>query len=280
MSHLLRRHAPITGEGWQRIDDEARARLVPSLGARRLVDFEGPQGWTYSATNLGRVTPLDRSLVDGVQASVRRVLPLVELVVPFTVSREELRAGDRGADDVDFDLLDQAARRLARVENAAVFHGWEAAGITGILEASPHDPLEHRGGSEAFVALIARGVERLLRDGIDGPYGVALGEEMWSEVVESSESGGYPVRRHLEEITEGPTVWAPGLRQAVLSSLRGGDFLFESGQDISIGYTSHDAVEVQLYLEETFSFRVATPEAAIALTRPPARARRGAKPRA
>jgi uncharacterized linocin/CFP29 family protein len=49
-------------------------------------------------------------------------------------------------------------------------------------------------------------------------------------------------------------------------SLRGGDFIFESGQDLSIGYDSHDAADVQLYIEESFSFRVATPEAAVALT--------------
>jgi uncharacterized linocin/CFP29 family protein len=51
-------------------------------------------------------------------------------------------------------------------------------------------------------------------------------------------------------------------------SLRGGDFLFESGQDLSIGYQSHDEDSVQLYMEESFSFRVATPEAAITLTGP------------
>ena len=45
-------------------------------------------------------------------------------------------------------------------------------------------------------------------------------------------------------------------------SLRGGDFLFESGQDLSIGYDHHDAELVHLYLEESFTFRVATPEAA------------------
>ena len=49
-------------------------------------------------------------------------------------------------------------------------------------------------------------------------------------------------------------------------SLRGGDFLFESGQDLSIGYDSHDADVVRLYLEQSFSFHVATPEAAVALT--------------
>jgi uncharacterized linocin/CFP29 family protein len=51
----------------------------------------------------------------------------------------------------------------------------------------------------------------------------------------------------------------------VVVSLRGGDFLFESGQDLSLGYDHHDSAHVHLYLEESFSFRVATPEAAVAL---------------
>ena len=78
-------------------------------------------------------------------------------------------------------------------------------------------------------------------------------------------SGGYPLLDHLREIVGGPIVWAPGVHGAVLLSLRGGDFLFQSGQDLSIGYDHHDADTVQLYLEESFSFRVATPEAAVAL---------------
>ena len=48
-------------------------------------------------------------------------------------------------------------------------------------------------------------------------------------------------------------------------SMRGGDFVFECGQDLSIGYDSHDNEVVRLYLEESFSFHVATPEAAVAL---------------
>jgi uncharacterized linocin/CFP29 family protein len=49
-------------------------------------------------------------------------------------------------------------------------------------------------------------------------------------------------------------------------SQRGGDFLFEAGEDLSIGYDRHDLDTVDLYLVESFTFRVATPEAAVALT--------------
>jgi uncharacterized linocin/CFP29 family protein len=40
------------------------------------------------------------------------------------------------------------------------------------------------------------------------------------------------------------------------------------GQDLSIGYEAHDERVVRLSLEESFSFRVTTPEAAVALRRP------------
>jgi len=60
-------------------------------------------------------------------------------------------------------------------------------------------------------------------------------------------------------------VWAPGVEGGVVLSLRGGDFQFESGQDLSIGYLDHDADVVRLYIEESFSFRVLEPDAAVTL---------------
>ena len=85
-------------------------------------------------------------------------------------------------------------------------------------------------------------------------------------MVETSEHGGYPLFDHVRKILGGPVVWAPGVRGGVVLSLRGGDFLFESGQDLAVGYDHHDGRDVNLYLEQSFSFRVATPEAAVALT--------------
>jgi uncharacterized linocin/CFP29 family protein len=40
------------------------------------------------------------------------------------------------------------------------------------------------------------------------------------------------------------------------------------GQDVSIGYSSHSDTAVRLYLQETFTFRVLTTEAAVALAPP------------
>ncbi|HJZ34649.1 MAG TPA: family 1 encapsulin nanocompartment shell protein [Solirubrobacterales bacterium] len=266
MNHLLRGHAPLTDSNWKLLDDEARDRLAGPLAARRLVDFVGPKGWEHSSTNLGRVEPVEVG-EEGVKALQRRVLPLVEVRVDFTVSRSEMRDDDRGAVDVDLESLDLAAHQIAIAENSAVFNGWAKAGIQGVLESSPFEPEPLGASADSYTRSVARAVEGLREAGVEGPYGLALGPDEYIKVIETAEHGGYPLFDHLRKILDGgQIVWAPGLSGAVAMSLRGGDFLFESGQDLSIGYDHHDAEQVHLYLEETFSFIVATPEAAAPLS--------------
>jgi uncharacterized linocin/CFP29 family protein len=266
MNHLLRGHAPLTDSNWKLLDDEARDRLAGPLAARRLVDFVGPRGWEHSSTNLGRVESVEVG-EEGVKALQRRVLPLVEVRVDFTVSRAEMRDDDRGAVDVDLESLDLAAHQIAIAENSAVFNGWAKAGIQGVVESSPFEPEPLGASADAYPRSVARAIEGLREAGVEGPYGLALGPDEYIKVIETAEHGGYPLFDHLRKILDGgQIVWAPGLSGAVAVSLRGGDFVFESGQDLSIGYDHHDAEQVHLYLEETFSFIVATPEAAAPLS--------------
>jgi uncharacterized linocin/CFP29 family protein len=264
-NHLLRSQAPISDSNWRLVDEEARERLAPALAARRLVEFSGPHGWDHSATNLGRVVALPDAPCDGIASQQRRVLPLVEVRAEFGLSRSELRGDDRGAADVDLAPLDQAAHRMAVAENKAVFHGWRAASITGIAEASPHQGLTLGETPDNYPRPVASAVQQLLEVGVGGPYALALGSDEYKRVAETAEHGGYPLLDHLGKILDGPVVWALGVKGAVVMSLRGGDFLFESGQDLSVGYLDHDRELVQLYLEQSFSFRVATPEAAVPL---------------
>lgn len=265
MNHLLRAHAPISETGWEQIDSEARERLAPALAARRLVEFVGPLGWEHSATNLGRTRALAGSPADGVSGLQREVLSLIELRADFAVSRAELRDLDRGAQDADLDALDAAAHRLASAENSAVLRGWPDA-IRGVGEVSPHDGGSLGSAPESYPKLVAAAVSELRNAGVAGPYGLALAPDPYRLAVQTAEHGGALLSEHLETILGGgPIVWTPGIEGGVVLSMRGGDFILECGQDLSVGYDSHDGDEVRLYLQESFSFRVLTPEAAIVL---------------
>jgi uncharacterized linocin/CFP29 family protein len=263
-SHLLRELAPVTATAWEQIESDVQSRLQAHLAARKLVDFEGPLGWDHSATNTGRSRTIP-GLSSGLIASQRTVLPLIEARVDFALSRRDLDDVERGARDIDLSALDAAARHLALCENRSVFHGYEAAGIVGMTEASSHDPVALDADVDRYPAAVARAVDVLRQSGIGGPYGLAIAPDLYTELIESTEHGGYPLFDHLREILEGAVVWAPGISGGVVMSQRGGDFRFECGQDLAIGYTAHDATTVDLYLEESYTFRVLEPDAAVAL---------------
>ncbi|MFP4513758.1 MAG: family 1 encapsulin nanocompartment shell protein, partial [Acidimicrobiales bacterium] len=196
---------------------------------------------------------------------LRQLQPLVEVRTELELVRAELDAVERGAPDPDLDPVAQAARRLALAEDAAVFDGYSAAGIVGIAEASPHESIPISSDYEEYPHSVAKAVSRLRLDGVEGPYGIALGPRCYQGVMETTQRGGYPVLQHVREILGGPVVWAPSANGAIVVSLRGGDFELVVGQDTSIGYRSHTESTVALYLEESFTFRAIGPEAGIAL---------------
>jgi uncharacterized linocin/CFP29 family protein len=268
MDLLKRELAPVLPEAWGQIDDEARRVLELHLAGRKLVDFSGPHGWKCGAVNTGRLELIDRGLAPDVPTAVRVVQPLVEIRSPFKLPILELDYTGRGANDLDLDPVIDAAKRVARAEDSAIFHGWKPAQITGIIEASPHAPVKVRSVLE-WPRAIAHAKEVLRSAGATGPYALALGAASYDELSVDTEDG-YPLRRRIEgTLIDGPLVWAPALRGgAVLLSTRGGDFELTVGQDLSIGYTSHSRDIVELYVTESFTFRVLEEKAAIFLERP------------
>jgi uncharacterized linocin/CFP29 family protein len=264
MNDLLRQHAPITEEAWREIDAEATRTLKTQLAARRLVDFKGPKGWSRSAVSIGRTIPLSPSLGEGVDARKRLVQPLIEIRIPFEVSREELEAIGRGASDPDLDPVRNAARAAAVAEDRAIFQGYHPGEIEGLFSASAARALTIPDDFAKYPDVVAEATNRLRREGVDGPYAIALGPRCYAGLTRSTDRG-YPVINHVRQLVDGPIVWAPAADGAIVLSLRGGDFELTVGQDFSIGYLSHTGGSVLLYLQESFTFRVLSPEAAVPL---------------
>jgi uncharacterized linocin/CFP29 family protein len=267
MDHLRRELAPISSEAWARIDEEASRTLRHFLVGRALVDFSGPRGWAHSAEPLGRVGPSVAAPAEGVIAHLRTMQPLLELRTPFELSLDELDAADRGADP-DLNPLIDAARRAALAEDSIVFHGHEAAGIAGIGPASPHDPLDISDDYDEYPGVVARAVASLRREGVQGPFAIALGPRCYTGVIETTEHGGYPVLEHIRLILGGPILWAPAVDGAVVMSTRGGDYELVCGQDFAIGYGTQANENVELYFEETLTLLVHDDRAAVALRYP------------
>jgi uncharacterized linocin/CFP29 family protein len=263
MNNLHRELAPVSAEAWAQIEAETARTLKRYIAGRRVVDVHGPDGLSAAAVGTGHQAGIDPPAA-GVQARLRSVLPLVELRVPFTLSREQIDDVARGAQDSDWQPARSAARQIAHAEDQAVFAGYPAAGIAGIVPGASNPPLILPAEIADYPVAFAQAVGALRAAGVNGPYTAVLSAEAYTAVSEASHHG-YPVIRHLQNVLDGELIWAPAITGAVVLTSRGGDFSMHLGQDFSIGYLSHTAAEVTLYLQETFTFQLLTAEAAVAL---------------
>src|SRR5246127_2837856 len=140
MNNLYRDLAPITEEAWTEIELEATRTFKRHIAGRRVVDVSEPGGPTTAAISTGRLQDV-KAPTDGVIAQLRASKPLVRLRVPFKLSRVEIDNVERGSQDSDWDPVKEAAKKLAFVEDRAIFEGYKAAEIEGIRQATSNPVL-------------------------------------------------------------------------------------------------------------------------------------------
>ena len=167
--------------------------------------------------------------------------------------------------DPDWQPVKDAAKKIAFAEDRAVFDGYAQAQITGVGPASTNPGLTLPAEIRAYPDVVSKALSQLRLAGVAGPYSLLLSADAWTAVSETSDHG-YPIREHLARLLDGDIIWAPAIDGALLLSGRGGDYELRLGQDLSIGYLSHDAERVELYFVESFTFSVYTTEASVSIT--------------
>ena len=266
MNNLHRELAPISDAAWAQIEEETSRTFKRYLAGRRVVDVQGPGGFGLSAVGTGHLRTI-AAPADGIVARQRQVKALVEIRVPFELDREEIDDVERGSNDSDWQPAKDAARQIAFAEDGAIFEGYSAAGIGGIRQGTSNPIMVLPADVRAYPEAIAQALSRLRLVGVNGPYAVLLGADAYTALAETSDHG-YPVLEHVKRLVNDQIVWAPAIAGAFVLTTRGGDFGLYIGQDVSIGYSTHNDTAVRLYLQETFTFLLLTSEAVVALSPP------------
>ena len=262
MDILRKSLAPISDAAWEEINETSVEVLTAALSGRKFVDVEGPKGWDYAALSTGRIqVPANQK--GAVKYGTHQVMPLVEARIPFELNIWELDNVARGAEDIDLDALEDAARELAKFEENAIYEGFKAGQIEGLKQSSDYDPIPFPQAGEEIAGTVATAISQLKANAIEGPYSLILNTEKWQKV--HAHLKGYPLRRQLESLLGGNIIMAPYVKDSYLVSERGGDFRLVLGQDLSIGYESHNNKTVQLYFTESFTFQVIDPAAVLVL---------------
>lgn len=263
MNLLKRELAPISNEAWEAIDAEASRVLRTALSARKFVDVAGPFGPDFTSINLGHLDLPGRTLDQGIEYGVYRVQPLMEIRIPFELNIWDLDDILRGAEDPDLQNLEDAARKAAACEDRIVFEGNTDARIVGLGQSPVHEPIPLAATEASFIKGISRAMLALQDMAVEGPYALVAGKHPWQSLTAFTD--GYPLRRQVERLIEGPVIYSPVIHDAYLVSLRGGDFRLTLGQDFGLGYLGHDSEVVRLYLTESFSFQALEPAAIVTL---------------
>jgi uncharacterized linocin/CFP29 family protein len=264
MNNLHRELAPISDAAWEQIEEETTRTLKRYLAGRRFADISSAGGPTLAGVATGHLKGI-AAPGEGVIARQREAKPVVELRVPFELSRQQIDDVERGSEDSDWQPAKDAAKTLAFAEDRAIFDGYPAASIQGIRESTSNPIHSLPADVRDYPDAIAQALTQLRLVGVNGPYTVLMGANEYTLLRETRDHG-YPILEHVKRLIDGQIIWAPATSGAFVLSTRGGDFEITLGKDVSIGYLSHTDTAVRLYLEEAFTFRVLTSESSVALS--------------
>lgn len=264
MDILRKELAPITAAAWKEIEEQIKKGLSNYLTARKFVDIDGPNGFDFGAVSTGRLTMPRNKTKEDVSYGIRSVLPLVEARKAFTLDQWELDNVDRGAMDIDLESLEKATKQMASFEETVIYKGLKNAGIKGLAEYNHNPPAILPSSPEDIIKFVGAQINVLQRNSVEGPYSMVINEKYWLDLINMVDN--YPILKQLKDIMGGQVIVNDHIDNSFLVSERGGDFELTIGQDVSVGYDSHDAKKVKLYLTESFTFRVLSPEAVVVFT--------------
>lgn len=264
MDLLKKSLAPITEAAWNEISEQTKKFLNIYLTGRKFIDIDGPNGPEMAGVSTGHLSIPSGNESGGVNYGIREFLPLTEIRKPFELDLWELDNIDRGSEDADIDPLEAAVKDLALFEEKAIYQGFKEGKIKGLEQSAQNKPVALPDDPNEFLNTLSAQLLSLQRDGVKGPYTIVLKDKKWQQLVTLAK--GYPVLKELKEIIQGQIIVNYSNDNSYLVSEQGGDYQLTLGQDISIGYDGHTTEKVKLYLTESFTFQVFSPEAVRVLT--------------
>lgn len=261
MNLLRKEFAPVSEAAWQEINTLAKETLQANLSARKFVSVDGPRGIDYTSVSLGRLAVPNKQKNGGVQYGVNKILPLVEARISFPLEIWELDNIDRGAKDISLEAITDAARKMAAFEEDVVYNGFKEGGVIGLNQIASKNMVAMSMDMDSVVDAVSEALARLRKDGIDTAADLVAGPALWKFLAHVFPGG--TLGDIVKKQTGGSLIYSEAVDGAILVAARGGDTELTVGQDFAVGYHSHDSEKVNLFLTESFTFRVINPEAIV-----------------
>lgn len=252
---LYRDLAPVSKKVWDEMEERLMEIFKTHLSARKVVKVDGPNGKDYNVITEGRLDKIEEE--SDICYSNYKVIPLTEVRIEFEMGRWELDNITRGAKDIDYEPLEEAAKKLALFEDNVVYNGLKNAKIKGLIESAEIDEIKFGDDINSILDSVSRGVIELRKSFQEGPFTLVVGEDAYRSIF--TQGSNYPLDKRIEDLTGSKIVYSHVLDGALLVPYNHDDLELTIGQDLSIGYQSNDNKNVRFFITESFTFRVLDP---------------------
>ena len=252
---LYRELAPVSSKAWSEMEERLMEVFRSYLSARKVVHVEGPKGFDYNVITEGRLDNTGEA--NDVNYGRYNVLPLTETRTEFEISRWELDNILRGAKDVDYGPLEEAAQKIALFEENAVYNGLEEGSIKGIVNWWSHEDINFGNDAESIMDGISKAVIKLRQAFQTKDLTLVVGSKAYERILSSTSA--YPLDKRIEEFIGKKIVFSNAVEGAILIPYDHDDLELTLGKDLSLGYQNHDNKSVRFFISESFTFRVLDP---------------------
>lgn len=254
MDFLKKELAPITANGWKEIEERAKAVLINELSARKFIRVTGPVGRDVTSVTTGR---MDVKIKDDMKYGIYKTQPLLETRVSFPLSRWELDNIERGAKDVDYSSLDEGVRKAAKFEEDVIFSGLADAQIEGLLNSSSYEVADFGKTADETLKAIFDAVIKLDNAFGKKPYTLVVSNEKWLYLNTIVKEYSLPAK--LKKILGHKIIVSKSIDGALLLPFDDENIELILGEDFALGYQHHNENIVELFITESFTFRVLDP---------------------
>lgn len=255
MEILNRTKAPFGAEVWSVIDSTCREFFQKRLNLRGVVDFD--DSYNYDSDSISTKELKNHTNKNGISISTREPLKIVEIKKHFDVDSSIIEDIKRGVENFDDAPFANAVKEFSSLEGSILLDGLKEANIGGILKHKDLEKVELKGSKEILLG-VAKSLGVFRNRFVDGPF-VALLSSATLAKLYTEFYDGMSLKSKLDEILGTNSIVVSediGDNSILILSQRGGDFIFYSGLDISIGFEKCDDKKCTLFLLETMAFRV------------------------
>ncbi|MGM0624044.1 MAG: family 1 encapsulin nanocompartment shell protein [Campylobacterota bacterium] len=263
MEILNRNDAPFGAGVWQELDATLGEFLGKRLNMRSVVDFD--ESYTYDDDAIATKEVKNVTSKKGLSIATREPIKMVEIKQVFSLPKSVVEDIKRGVQDYDDSALAEAANTFAQVENQMILNGLKEANIEGIINKEVAT-IEIKSAKE-ILSGVAKSLGVFNKNFVEGGFKLVVSSATMAQ-LHTEFFDGISVKAKIDDIIGSGNIVVNediGDKQALLVSLRGEDFEFYSGLDVSLGYENDSKDAVALFLMQTCAFRVLGPEAAVLL---------------